>query len=89
MKELLIAQYGSDGLRRDGRQALADAFAENIADPRRITRVLGDLQATHRFIEQTTGQPWWRSALRGRLAIARGQVRQRLGLAPGHPLEVV
>jgi hypothetical protein len=30
---VLIAQYGSDGARRDGRQALADAFAAAFADP--------------------------------------------------------
>lgn len=86
--ELLIAQYGSDGLAQDGRQALADAFARNFEDPRRLTRVLQDLGATRRLIEQSTGQAWWRAAVRGRIGIARGQIRQKLGLAPGHPLEV-
>ncbi len=86
--ELLVAQYGSDGLGQNGRQALADAFARNFEDPRRMTRVFQDIGATRRLIEQSTGQAWWRAALRGRLGIARGQIRQKLGLAPRHPLEV-
>lgn len=86
-KELLIAQYGSDGHRSDARQAMADAFAANFVDPRRLTHVLQDLTATRSFIAHATGHSWLRSAIVGRLAIARGQLRQRLGLSPGHPLE--
>jgi hypothetical protein len=36
-KELLIAQYGSDGTRHDGKQAIANGFAQNFADPRLAT----------------------------------------------------
>ena len=83
--ELLIAQYGSNGVRRDGRQALADAFTANFVDPRGITHLLHDVAATRRFIAETTGGSWLRYAVTGRLGIGRQQLRQKLGLAPRHP----
>ncbi len=82
---LLVAQYGSDGVRRDGKQAIADAFATGFADPRRLTPLLTDVGAARRFIQEKTGKSWLRSAVTGALGIARGQVRQKLGLSPGHP----
>ncbi|HVV87497.1 MAG TPA: styrene monooxygenase/indole monooxygenase family protein [Kofleriaceae bacterium] len=85
-KELLIAQYGSDGVRRDGRQAIADAFAANFADPRQYTHLFTDLAATRAFIAEKTGGSWRRRAIGGRLAIGAQQLRQKLGLAPHHPL---
>ncbi|MFT3767870.1 MAG: NAD(P)-binding protein [Minicystis sp.] len=85
-KELLIAQYGTDGTRRDAKQAIADAFVNNFADPRGITHLLTDLQAAKAFIEKTTGRSWVRSAVSGRLGIGKQQIRQKLGLAPRHPM---
>jgi hypothetical protein len=80
-KELLIAQYGSDGVAgNDGaRQRIADAFFANFNDPRQLTESFLDLQKARLFIKRTTGKPWIVSAARGRAAIARDQVRMRLG----------
>jgi 2-polyprenyl-6-methoxyphenol hydroxylase-like FAD-dependent oxidoreductase len=84
-KELLIAQYGSDGGGTDARQAIADAFVANFADPTQVTHLMTDLAATRAFIGEKTGASWRRRALRGRLAIGLQQVRQKLGLAARHP----
>jgi len=84
-KEILIAQYGSDGARGDGRQRIADAFAANFVDPRQITHLLTDGEATKRFIEEKTGRSWLRAAALGRLGVGKQQLRQALGLAPRHP----
>jgi len=75
-KELLIAQYGSDG-RADndsGRQRIANAFFENFNDPRRLTATFRDMQRARAFISQITGRSWIRSAVRGRAAVLRDQV---------------
>lgn len=82
---LLIAQYGSDGAGRDGRQALADAFADAFAEPRALLAALSEVAAAKRLIREKTGQWWLRAVLRGGLGIARGQVRRLFGRPPGHP----
>jgi hypothetical protein len=84
-KLLLIAQYGSDGTGDSGRQRIADAFIGNFEDPRRITDAFFDVGLARKLIEQTTGRAWMLSALTGGLGVARGQLRQKLGLAAGHP----
>lgn len=84
---VLIAQYGSDGARRDGCQALANAFADAFADPSAILAPLTDPAAARRYIADKSGQPWLRRVLAGGLGIARAQVRHRLGLTPLHPPE--
>jgi Styrene monooxygenase A putative substrate binding domain/NAD(P)-binding Rossmann-like domain len=84
-KELLIAQYGCDGTGDGGRQRIADAFAANFIDPRELTPIFQDMGRVREFIEKCTGRSWVRSAAAGRLAIARGQLRQLLGRDPGHP----
>lgn len=84
-KELLIAQYGSDGVRRDGRQAIADAFAGNFVDPRTLTHLLTDEAATKAFVTKTSGRSWVRSAVAGRLGIGKQQLRQKLGMPAHHP----
>lgn len=86
-RDLLIAQYGSDG-RPDnpsGAQRIANAFIENFNDPALLTHAFLDSRASHRFIEEATGGPWLRAVAQGGLRLARAQVRQRLGLEPGHP----
>lgn len=85
---LLIAQYGSDGEREDGRQAIADAFAGAFVDPRELLSVLADENEARRFIAEKTGKWWLRAVLGGGLGIARGQLRRLLGRAPGHPASV-
>jgi hypothetical protein len=84
-KELLIAQYGSDGLRDDARQAIADAFSANFVDPTSLTPLFNDVLAARAFIARVSGKSWVRSAVAGRLGIARGQLRQKLGMPAGHP----
>lgn len=84
---VLVAQYGSDGARKDGCQSLADAFADAFADPAGILGPLTDSAAARRYIADKSGQSWLRRLLAGGLGIARAQLRQRLGLAPLHPPE--
>jgi hypothetical protein len=84
---LLMAQYGSDG-RADNRSAaqrLADAFAENFNDPASLTPVMLEPGRMQRFISETTGGLWLKAVARGGLSVARGQLRQRLGMDPKHP----
>jgi len=86
-KELLIAQYGSTGAVGDssGRQAIANAFIENFNDPALITDAFHDMAQARALITKLTGQHWMRLAVRGRLAIGKAQVRQKLGMPSGHP----
>jgi hypothetical protein len=75
---LLMAQVGSDGVRDDGPQVLADAFADAFADPTALLPALTDTAAARRLIEETTRRSWLSSVARGVFGIARGQVAQRL-----------
>ncbi|MFL5352286.1 styrene monooxygenase/indole monooxygenase family protein [Archangium sp.] len=86
-RELLMAQYGSDG-RADNQSAvqrLANAFTENFNDPAALTSVVQDQRQTRELIAQTTGSPWFAALARGGLGVARGQLRQKLGLDPKPP----
>lgn len=80
-KELLIAQYGSDGRAENdsGRQKIANAFMHNFNDPRTLTGAFTDMRTSRAVIANATGSHWLRSAVRGRAAIARDQLRQKLG----------
>ena len=76
-KELLIAQYGSDG-RADntsGQQRVANAFVENFNDPRTLTAAFTDMAAARKVIAGEAG-PWAWNGVRGRASIARDQARQ-------------
>jgi len=86
-KELLIAQYGSDGGHKasPGAQKIADMFCDNFDDPALLTGAFHDMARARAVIEEATGKPWWRSAIAGRMAIGKGQIRQKLGLNPHHP----
>ena len=80
-KELLIAQYGSDG-RADNagaRQRIANAFVENFNDPRLLTPAFTDMRLARETIAAQSGRRWLWSGVRGRASIARDQVRLRLG----------
>jgi hypothetical protein len=83
-QELLIAQYSSDGARANetGRQKIADTFFANFNDPRDLIPAFTDIDRARAFTAKTTGRSWLWSAIRGRAAIARDQVRQRL--SPKH-----
>ena len=80
-KELLIAQYGSDGRigNSSPKQRIADAFFENFNDPRTLTPAFTDMDLARQAIAAHAGGWRW-SAARGRAAIARDQLRQRLHL---------
>jgi 2-polyprenyl-6-methoxyphenol hydroxylase-like FAD-dependent oxidoreductase len=81
---ILLSQYGSDGVRNDGRQALADRLTRIIEDPDQSLTMMIDIDEAKRVIHETTGHSWWRGLPSGVLGIARAQLRQALGLAPGH-----
>lgn len=76
-KELLIAQYGSDGRAHNttGAQRIADQFVENFNDPRRLTPAFTDMAAARTVIAENAG-PWAWNGARGRARIARDQARQ-------------
>lgn len=78
-KELLIAQSGSDGRvdNSSGAQRIANAFFENFNDPSTLTPAFTDMRRARETIATMTGRPWLWSAVRGRAAIARGQLAMR------------
>jgi hypothetical protein len=86
VQEVLIAQYGSTGTGDSVEQRVADAFVSNFSDPRQHTGAFVDLDQAKALITRVTGASWRRSALRGRLSVGRGQLKQALGMDPGHPL---
>jgi 2-polyprenyl-6-methoxyphenol hydroxylase-like FAD-dependent oxidoreductase len=79
-KELLIAQYGSDGGigNISPQQRIADAFFENFNDPRLLTPALTDLAIARQVIARHSGGGWRWSGIRGRASVAANQLRQRL-----------
>lgn len=83
-QEILIAQYGSNGRKenRGGQQAIANAICQNFVDPRLMTGAFLDMGQARTLIQQKTGRAWWRSAVRGRAAVIRDQIRQKLGFKP-------
>ncbi|MEZ5670497.1 MAG: styrene monooxygenase/indole monooxygenase family protein [Alphaproteobacteria bacterium] len=88
-KEVLIAQYGSDG--RPGnaspQQRIADRFFNNFDDPTSFTECLLDPAASRRAIAEAYGRAAGSAGLKGRLRIAGGQLRQLVGLPrSSHPL---
>jgi hypothetical protein len=80
-KELLIAQYGSDGRidNATAQQQIANAFVENFNDPRLMTPAFNDLARSRQVIASHTGGRWLWNGIRGRASIAGNQVRMRLG----------
>jgi hypothetical protein len=84
---MLIAQYGSDGRARGstGQQRIADAFIDNFNDANVLTPAFVDAGKAHAAIRAKTGKPWPVAVGAGALGVARGQLRQKLGRAPGHP----
>jgi 2-polyprenyl-6-methoxyphenol hydroxylase-like FAD-dependent oxidoreductase len=86
-KELLIAQYGSDGRANNhtGAQKIANAFVENFNDPARLTPALDDLARARAVIGEHTGGRWLWNGIRGRARIAGNQVKLRLRRATASP----
>jgi 2-polyprenyl-6-methoxyphenol hydroxylase-like FAD-dependent oxidoreductase len=84
-RQILVAQYGSDGTGGSARQRLADAFIRNFEDPRRSTAAFLDPARARALIAEHAGGSWIWPTLAGGLGVARGQIRQKLGLDPEHP----
>jgi hypothetical protein len=80
-RELLIAQYGSDGRRANvsGPQRIANAFVENFNDPRRMTPAFQDMSVARHMVAAQSGKPWLWNGVRGRASIVRDQARMKLG----------
>jgi hypothetical protein len=88
-KEVLIAQYGSDGRRGNTspNQRIADLFFNNFDDPTSFTGCLLDPEQAKRVIEESYGASARTVGIKGRLRIAKGQIRQLVGLPrSSHPL---
>jgi hypothetical protein len=87
-RDLLFAQYGSDGRfdNQSGAQLLANAFVENANDPALLTPILQDRRKTHEFIEKMTSRSWLRAVAAGAIGVAREELRQWRGLEPRHPI---
>lgn len=81
---VLVSQYGSDGVRSDVPQKIADAFVSNFDDPSRYTPTLFDSVASKKMIREYGGS-FPGSFVSGLAGVARGQLRQALGMRPGHP----
>ena len=62
----------------------ADLFIENFNDPALITEAFHDKDRAREVVREAFGS-WTGPFLRGALGIARGQLRQKLGRAAGHP----
>lgn len=85
-KKLLIAQYGSTGKPDDDspQQKLADIFIENFNDPILLTEAFHDDAKAKKVLRDTFGSASL-PVLKGALGVAKGQLRQKMGLRSGHP----
>jgi hypothetical protein len=88
MRDLLFAQYGSDGRfdNTSAPQRLANAFVENLNDPSFLLPMMQDRRKMHEFMEQVSGRSWIRSVASGAMGVAWEEFRQWRGLEPRHPL---
>lgn len=85
-RRLLISQYGSTGKPDDTspQQQIADLFVENFNDPILLTEAFHDDAKAKTVVKKAFGStslPF----VKGAFGVAKGQLRQRLGLPPGHP----
>jgi 2-polyprenyl-6-methoxyphenol hydroxylase-like FAD-dependent oxidoreductase len=79
-KELLIAQYGSDGRpgNTSSQQRIADVFFENFNDPRLLTPAFTDMALSREVISRHSGGRWLWNGIRGRASIGANQIRMKL-----------
>lgn len=73
---LLISQHGSTGEGDSPKQRIANAIAENFADPRRFTDAFVDRRAAQRLVAELTGHSWSRELLGGALRVGSAQLRR-------------
>ncbi|WP_224244652.1 styrene monooxygenase/indole monooxygenase family protein [Hyalangium gracile] len=87
-RDLMFAQYGSDGRfdNESGPQQLANLYAEMANDPAALFPIMQDRRRIHEYIEQKTGRSWIRAVASGAMGVAREEFRQWRGLEPRHPL---
>jgi 2-polyprenyl-6-methoxyphenol hydroxylase-like FAD-dependent oxidoreductase len=87
-RDLLFAQYGSDGRfdNESGPQLLANAFCECANDPAQMLPLLQNRRKMHQLIEKMTGKSWLRAVASGAMGVAWEEFRQLRGLQPRHPL---
>jgi hypothetical protein len=87
-RDLMFAQYGSDGRfdNESGAQQLANFFAEMANDPASLFPIMQDRRRMHEYIEQKTGRSWIRAVASGAMGVAWEEFRQWRGLEPRHPL---
>jgi len=80
-KELLIAQYGSNGdlANASSQQKIANDFIENFNDPRLLTPAFTDMALARAAIGRHANGRWLWNGIRGRASIARNQVKVRFG----------
>lgn len=85
-QRLLISQYGSTAEPNNDspQQRLANRFCDNFNDPADLTPAFHDDAASRRVVEQYFGSSSWPN-IKGRARIAKGQVRQKLGMPANHP----
>ena len=88
-QRMLISQYGSTGKEDDGsiQQLIANAFVENFDNPNSITDTFHDDAKAKAWINKQSGGRAGSIDLSGKLAIAKGQLRQVMGMPrSAHPL---
>jgi hypothetical protein len=73
---MLISQHGSTGDGDSPQQRIANAIAENFADPRRFTDAFIDRRAAQRLVAELTGWSWRRELLGGALRVGSDQLRR-------------
>jgi 2-polyprenyl-6-methoxyphenol hydroxylase-like FAD-dependent oxidoreductase len=85
-KLLLLSQYGSTGTLDDAspQQRLANMFLENFNDATLLTDAFVDKERARATLRELFGSAR-APVVKGGLGVARGQLRQKLGRAPGHP----
>ncbi|OOV43435.1 oxidoreductase [Leptospira kirschneri serovar Pomona] len=82
-RQLLIAQYGSNGVNLNGQQIIANAFSDNFADPTFLTSYFTDSAKVRSFISEKTGRHWLPHTAGSLLSVVRDQIRQKVGMTPG------
>ena len=73
---MLISQHGSTGEGDRPKQRIANAIAENFADPRRFTDAFIDRRAAQRLVAELTGHSWPRELIGGALRVGSDQLRR-------------
>jgi 2-polyprenyl-6-methoxyphenol hydroxylase-like FAD-dependent oxidoreductase len=78
-KEILLAQFGSNGKRdnHDANQLLANAVCDNFDDPAVLTACFHDVKKARQLISRVTGRHWLHSSIRGRFGVIKEQVQLR------------